>query len=191
MGMDPKCADMNRGRMVIQEQALVTADGSVANVFIRLEGDFPATPIPRDPVLIDQRSCIYGPRIVGVRVGQPLVIRNDDELLHNVHSSSRAGNEFNVGQPNAGASYTFTPRAPELMLKLGCDVHRWMTAYVGVLSHPYFAVSGGSGRYTIAQVPPGTYTIRSWHEQFGERTQSVTVRPGASTTVDFSHVSGA
>jgi hypothetical protein len=187
MGMDPKCADLNRGRQVIQEQALVTADGSVANVFVRLEGTFPPTPAPAAPVVIEQRACIYGPRVVGVRVGQRLQIRNDDDLLHNVHSASATSNSFNVGQPSAGSTFEFTPKAPEVMLKLGCDVHRWMTAFVGVMPHPYFAVSNAAGFYTIAQVPAGTYTIKSWHEQFGERTQTITVRAGSSATTDFTY----
>jgi plastocyanin len=184
MGMDPVCAGMNRGRMAIQEQAVVARDGSVANVFVRIEGTFAPTPVPAAPVVIDQRSCIYTPRVVGVRVGQRLQIRNADSLLHNVHSSSAAGNSFNVGQPVAGATFDFTPRSPEVMLKLGCDVHRWMVAFVGVMPHPYFDVTGSTGRYTIAAVPPGTYTIRTWHEQFGERAQQVTVRSGAAATID-------
>lgn len=184
MGMDPKCADMTRGKMVIQEEAMVARDGSVANVFVRLEGTFPQTPIPSTPVVIDQRSCVYGPRVVGVRVGQTLRIRNDDDLLHNVHSSSAGPNGFNVGQPKAGLVFEFTPRAPEVMVKLGCDVHRWMTAFIGVMSHPYFAVTTATGQFTIPNVPPGTYTLKAWHERFGERSTAITVRAGATVTAD-------
>lgn len=191
MGMDPKCADMNRGRLVIQEEALVARDGSVGNAFVRLEGTFPQAPVPSQPVVIDQRACVYGPRVVGVRVGQKLVIRNDDDLLHNVHSSSASSNSFNVGQPKAGLAFEFTPRAPEVMVKLGCDVHRWMTAFVGVMTHPYFAVSAASGRFTIANVPPGTYTVTAWHEQFGERSAQVTVKAGAAATADLSYTAAA
>ena len=187
MGMDPKCADMNRGRQVIQAQAMVAADGSVADVFVRLEGNLPATPVPQAPVIIDQNSCVYGPRVAGVRVGQRLQIRNDDDLLHNVHSSSATNNSFNVGQPGKGMSYEFTPKTPEVMLKLGCDVHRWMVAFVGVMSHPYFAVSGETGQFRIAHVPAGSYTIKTWHEQFGERTQTVVVKPGSTARVDFTY----
>lgn len=187
MGMDPKCADLNRDRMVIQEEALVARDGSVGNVFVRLEGSFPHTPVPTQPVTIDQRACVYGPRVVGVRVGQTLQIRNDDDLLHNVHSSSASSNGFNVGQPKAGLVFTFTPRTPEVMVKLGCDVHRWMTAFVGVMAHPYFAVSDASGRFSIANVPPGTYTLKAWHEQFGERSLSVTVRAGTTADAGLSY----
>lgn len=189
MGMDPKCADMNRGRMVIQEEALVARDGSVGNVFVRLEGTFPQPPVPSAPVVIDQRACVYGPRVVGVRVGQTLQIRNDDDLLHNVHSSSVSSNSFNVGQPKAGLVFAFTPRTPEVMVKLGCDVHRWMTAFVGVMAHPYFAVTDSSGRFTIANVPAGTYTLKTWHERFGESSTSVTVKIGAAVVADISYAS--
>ena len=187
MGMDPKCADMNAGKRVIQEVVAATADGSLANVFVRLQGTFPETPVPVEPVVIDQRACIYGPRVVGVRVGQILRIRNDDELLHNVHSSSAAGNSFNVGQPKAGITFDFKPGHEEVMLKLGCDVHRWMAAYAGVLSHPYFAVSGRGGTFEIGRVPAGTYTIRAWHERFGDLGKRVSVKAGAATTIDFSY----
>jgi plastocyanin len=185
MGMDPKCADLNAGKQVLQESALVAADGSVANAFVALDGAFPATPVPSEPVVIDQRGCVYGPRVVGVRVGQPLRIVNDDDLLHNVHASSAGGNSFNVAQPAKGASYEFTPKQDERMVKIGCDIHRWMTAWVGVVSHPYFAVSATDGTFEIANVPPGTYTIRGWHETFGETKQDVIVPPGGTTTVEF------
>ena len=189
MGMDPACAALNRGRMVVQEEALVARDGSVANVFVRLDGTFPQTPVPSTPVVIDQRACVYGPRVVGVRVGQMLQVRNDDDLLHNVHSSSASSNSFNVGQPKAGLEFTFTPRTPEVMVKLGCDVHRWMTAFVGVIAHPYFSVSAADGRFTIANVPPGAYTLKTWHEQFGERSTSVIVKVGAAVTADIRYAS--
>jgi plastocyanin len=187
MGVDPKCADLNAGRQVIQESARVTRDGSVANVFVRLEGSFPPAPVPSTPVVIDQRSCVYAPRVVGVRVGQKLQIRNDDDLLHNVHSSSSGSNSFDVGQPKQGAVFEFTPRAPEVMVKLGCDVHRWMIAYAAVMPHPYFAVTDASGRFSIANVPPGTYTMKTWHEQFGELTQRVRVSAGGAVAADFSY----
>jgi hypothetical protein len=186
MRVDPGCAALTRGRQVIQEQAMVAADGSVANVFVRLEGTFPPAPVPSAPVVIDQRSCLYAPRVAGIRVGQQLLIRNSDNLLHNVHSSSAAGNSFNIGQPFAGAEYEFRPRSPEVMLRLGCDVHRWMTAWVGVMTHRYFAVSEANGRFTIADVPPGRYTIVAWHEQFGERKQVVDVT-GGTAAVDFAY----
>lgn len=191
MGVDPKCAEINAGRQVFQESAVVALDGSVGNVFVALDGTFPPTPVPSQPVVIAQHACVYGPRVIGMRVGQALQIRNEDDLLHNVHSSSTAGNVFNVGQPKAGIVFEFTPKREEMMLKLACDVHRWMTAYVGVMSHPYFAVSDTRGNFQIANVPSGTYRIKAWHERFGESVQQVTVKPGEAVSADFSYQSPA
>ena len=189
MGVDPKCAEINAGKQVFQESAVVALDGSVGNVFVALEGTFPPTPVPSQPVVIAQHACLYGPRVIGMRVGQALQIRNEDDLLHNVHSLSIAGNVFNVGQPKAGIVFVFVPNREEMMLKLACDVHRWMTAYVGVMSHPYFAVSDSRGNFQIANVPPGTYRIKAWHERFGESVQSVIVKAGESVTANFSYQS--
>jgi carboxypeptidase family protein len=185
MGMDPKCAEMHRGDRVIQQDVVALPDGSLANVFVRLEGQFPPTAVPTEPVTLDQKACIYTPRVVGMRVGQKLQVRNSDNLLHNVHSSSAVGNSFNVGQPKAGMIFEFTPKAEETMLKVGCDVHSWMTTWVGVVSHPYFAATDAQGAFTIRSVPPGTYRVHFWHERFGDVTKMVTVRGGAVATIDY------
>jgi len=186
MGMDPKCAMLNVGKRPVQETVAAALDGSLANVFVRLDGTFPSTPVPRQPVVIDQRACMYVPRVVGARVGQTLQFKNSDEVLHNVHSLTAKGNVFNVSEPQAGMVQQFTLKDEE-MLKIKCDVHSWMTTYVGIVSHPYFAVSGATGTFEIPNVPPGSYRIVIWHERYG--TQAKTVRVGARTTatVDFAY----
>jgi len=184
MGMDPMCTRINAGKRVVDEVVVASADGSLANAFVKLEGSFPRAPVPAEPVTIDQRGCIYVPRVVGARVGQVLRVRNDENLLHNVHSISTAANGFNVGQPMAGMQYEFRLKDEEI-LKLKCDVHRWMAAYVGVVSHPYFAISGGDGSFTINGVPAGRHAISAWHERFGTLKQTADVKPGATTTVTF------
>jgi plastocyanin len=187
MGVDPKCGAMNQGKQAVQEIVKASADGSLANVFVRLEGDFPKTPVPTTPVVINQTSCFYAPRVTGVLVGQTLQIKNNDALLHNVHSSSEKDNSFNVAQAKAGVVDSFKMKSEEVMMSLGCDVHRWMHAYVGVVKNPYFAVSDASGNYTIANVPAGTYTIDSWHEKYGPTKKTVTVTAGGTATVDFGY----
>jgi plastocyanin len=187
MGMDPMCANLNAGKRIVQETVAATADGSLANVFVKLQGSFPATPVPTEPVTIDQRGCVYVPRVVGARVGQMLQLRNSDELLHNVHAFSAGSNGFNVGQPKAGVVQQIRLKEEEVMLRVKCDVHSWMTSYVGVVGHPYFATTGEAGTYAIDNVPAGTYTIQTWHERYGVLTQSVRVTDGSATTIDFAY----
>jgi len=187
MGVDPKCAQANQGKQVFNEFVKAAADGSLANVFVRLEWKFPKTPIPTTPVTINQRSCFYSPRVMGMQLGQTLQIKNSDNLLHNVHSVSDHENNFNLAQPKAGAVDTFKPKNEEVMMRLGCEVHRWMVAYVGVVTNPYFATTDATGNFTIANVPPGTYTIDAWQERFGPVKKTVTVTAGGTATVDFTY----
>jgi len=189
MGLDPKCSKMNAGKRVIQEYVVAAADGSLGNVFVRLKGNLPQTPVPAQPVTVDQRNCVYAPRVVGARVGQTVQIKNSDDLLHNVDASSGKGNGFNIGQPRAGLVYEFKPKAEEVMMHVKCDVHNWMNLYIGVVTNPYFAVSDTKGTYLIDKVPPGTYTIEAWHERYGFVSKQVTVKAGAAANIDFSYAS--
>jgi plastocyanin len=187
MGADPLCSRLNRGNRVVQEAVAAAADGSLANVFVTLDGSFPESAVPSTPVTLDQAGCVYAPRVVGVRVGQTLAVRNSDPLMHNVHGVSATDNGFNVSQPTAGMLQEFPMVGEETMLRLRCDVHNWMTGYVGVVSHPYFAVTGEDGAFDMVGVPPGTYTVRTWHERFGELTQTIRVTANTTATVDLGY----
>ena len=187
MGMDPMCSKINAGKRILQEYVVATVDGSLANVFVRLQGNVPQTPISTQPVIIDQRGCVYAPRVVGVRAGQVLQIKNSDALMHNVHGLSGKDNSFNVGQPAASMVYQWKAKNEEIMVHLKCDIHNWMNAYIGVVTNPYFAVSDTMGTFQIDKVPPGTYTLQAWHERFGALTKTITVKAGAATTVDFTY----
>ena len=189
MGMDPKCSKMTTGKRKIQEYVVASIDGSLANAFVRLEGNFPKTPPPTQPVVIDQKECVYLPRVVGAMLGQTVQVKNSDDLLHNVDASSGKGNGFNIAQPRVGMVYEFKPKTEEAMMHLKCGVHNWMNAYVGVVSNPYFAVSNTMGNFEIAKVPPGTYSIEAWHERYGPVKKMVTVKAGAIATVDFTYTS--
>jgi len=189
MGMDPMCSKMNAGKRVVQQYVVATIDGSLANVFVRLKGNVPQTPIPTQPVVIDQQACVYTPRVVGARVGQTVQVKNSDMLLHNVDALSGKNNGFNIAQPRAGLVYEFKPKNEEIMLHLKCDVHNWMNAYVSIVTNPYFAVSSTMGTFEIDRVPPGTYMLEAWHERFGLVSKPVTVKAGAVASVDFDYAS--
>lgn len=188
MGADPVCAALARGtgKLPVQQFVVTDGKGGLANVFLSLQGVFPATKPSTAPVTISQQTCVYEPRVVGAQVGQTLAIANLDATLHNLHSLSPQ-NPFNVSQPRSGMVFNIVLKAADAMMRLKCDVHSWMVGYVGVVSHPYFAVSASDGSYVIGNAPPGRYTMKTWHERFGEQTTTVTVVPSRDTVLDLAY----
>lgn len=186
---DPKCVELLAGTPQMSQSFVVGDEGGLANVFVYVrEGDAlgrQAFPIPSEPVVLDQERCWYTPRVIGVRVGQPLEVRNSDALLHNVRASAEINQGFNIGQPVAGMRnlHTFTTR--EVMVPFRCDVHAWMNAWVGVLEHPFFAVTGPDGAFSLDGLPPGTYTVDAWHEELGTSSQIVTLGEGGQQALTF------
>ena len=137
------------------DAVLIAADGGLKNVFVYVkQGLDPAYSfeVPPAPVVLDQKGCIYTPRVIGVRAGQALEVLNSDETLHNVHALPMANRDFNTSQKKV--SHTFT--VPEVMVRFKCDVHPWMAAHVGVVAHPFFAVTDASGAFELKGLPPGT-----------------------------------
>jgi plastocyanin len=134
---------------------------------------------------LDQKGCLYTPQILAVQTGQKLIIKNSDPCVHNVHTTSNAGNTVHndVQMPN-GADLSYTFDKPEMFMKFQCDVHPWMFAWVTLFDNPYFAVSGTDGKFEIKDVPPGKYTIVADHRKLGEQTQTVDVAD-KDVTVDF------
>ena len=171
------------------ETVVVNANGTLSNVFVYVKAGLPAGatyPAPTTPVTLDQNGCRYHPHVLGIQVGQTLNIKNSDPLLHNIKAKAVKNRPFNVSQPNVTATPTVrTFNAPEVMVPLECNVHGWMNAFLGVLPHPFFAVTGADGSFSIKGLPPGTYTIEAWHEKYGTQTATVTVAGAAPKTQDF------
>lgn len=187
MNADPVCVKEAKGPQ-FQESYVVGDDGkSLGNAFVYVKdglGNY-VYDTPTDPAKIDQKQCRYTPHVFGVRVGQPLEIQNSDPTLHNIHAQPKANQEFNTGQPIQGMKMTHTFTAKEVMVPFKCDVHGWMSAYVAVLDHPYFAVTDKSGKFELKTLPPGTYTIEAWHEKLGAQEQKVTLGEKESREVNF------
>src|SRR5436190_16823253 len=187
MNADPVCVKQNKDPQ-FQETFEVGSDGkTLGNVFVYVKdglGNY-IYDTPTTPAKIDQQNCRYHPHVFGMRVNQPLEIVNSDPTLHNIHAMPKTNTEFNNGQPIQGMKMTHTFDKPEVMVPFKCDVHGWMNAYVGVLNHPYYAVTKDDGKFELKDVPAGTYTIEAWHEKLGAMTQSVTIAAKESKDVNF------
>ena len=168
------------------ETAVVSDDGTLQNVFVYVKeglGDL-KFPVPTESALLDQQGCRYHPHVFGVQVGQELIIRNSDGILHNIHPMPTINRPFNLGQPvKMDSKRTFDK--VEVLIPIACDVHEWMSGYAGVLDHPYFSVTGSDGTFSLPNLPPGTYTIVAWHELYGEQTMSVTIGEKESKEIEF------
>lgn len=188
MNTDPKCTES--GASSPSEAAIVGGTGGIANAFVYVkDGLDPAYSfdVPTAAVVLDQQGCKYTPHVAGVRVGQPINIVNSDDTLHNVHAMPMTNQEFNQGQPLKGLLMTKTFTAPEVMVRFVCNVHGWMRAWIGVMAHPYFAVTDADGAFKIPNLPPGTYTIGLWHETFGAQEQKVTIAEKQDATLSLTY----
>jgi plastocyanin len=160
----------------------------MANVILWVSKGLPAGktfPAPKTPVVLDQKGCQYLPHATGIMVGQPYRILNSDGILHNVHTLPKINTSFNRAMPGASKEATTTFAKPEPIFQIKCDVHPWMSAYIGVFEHPFFAATSTDGKFTISGLDAGTYVISAWHERLGTQTASVTVGGTDTKTQDF------
>ena len=182
MDADPNCQMMHPDGVNVDD-VVVNSNGTLKNVFVYVKeglGDqtFEA---PKEPVVFNQQGCQYHPKVFGIQVGQPIEIVNSDTTLHNVHAMPTKSPQFNLGMPIQGMKLKKTFTAPEVMVKIKCEVHPWMAAYAGVLNHPFFGVSGDDGTFQIKNLPPGQYVLEAWHEKYGTQTLPVTIASADET----------
>jgi hypothetical protein len=186
MNADPYCQSQHASAPAKDEEVVVGPGGELANVIVYVK-NAPAGNTTTTPAVIDQHGCQYHPHVQAVEVNQPIQIKNSDATLHNIHAMPVVNSAFNEGQPVQGmVSTKHFDKAEITPFKIKCDVHGWMKSFMVVLPHPYHSVSGMDGKYTIGNLPPGSYTLVFWHEKYGSQEQNITVAPKESKTVDFS-----
>jgi plastocyanin len=187
MNADPNCARMH-AEPVLNEVVVVGEGNGLGNAFVYvkegLEGKSFAP--PEGSLTLDQQGCLYHPHVLGVRAGQTLRIVNSDDTLHNIHAFATKNKEFNIGQPVKGLTTERAFDVPEVMIPVRCDVHKWMASYLGVVDHPFFAVTASNGQFELAGLPAGSYLVEAWHEQYGTRQASVTLGDGETGSIAFS-----
>lgn len=185
MDADAHCKAAHAGNPVGSETVIVNSNNTLKNVIVYvkegLSGNFP---VPPDKPVIDQKGCIYEPHVLSCMVKQPVIVRNSDATLHNIHGLPKKNAVFNFAQPrvNMEKEMSFTK---EEFFRVKCDVHPWMSAWVGVFKHPFHSVTDGMGAFQIQGLPPGKYVIGAWHEKYGEVTQAVTVEKDKATKFDL------
>ena len=165
---------------VFADDIVVNRDKGLANVLVRLTTGVPKkTYRPSGPgPLIEIKNCVYVPHVVGVMVGQSLRFKNSDGILYNVHGLPKLNKGFNIGMPPTVVKKSSPMTKAEGPFQVKCDVHPWMSTYVAVMTHPYFAVSGRDGTFRIDNVPDGTYGVEAWHKKLGRRTGTANVKGG-------------
>lgn len=179
---DPVCARTPR-----DSEDVVVDHGRVKDVLVRIaNGAAGAHAAPTTPAVLAQDACMYAPRVLGIVAGQPVEIRNGDPTFHNVRGNRGGKVAFNLAQPAQGAPLTRAEVGkPGDVIDLHCDVHPWMQAWIVVQDHPYFAVTGADGAFSIAGVPPGTYTLEAWHPVLGLASTTIKVRKGKTAKATF------
>ena len=185
MDADPVCAGLHDS--TVQSETLVVDDsGNLKNALVYVKTGLKGKSFaaPSDAAMLAQNGCVYTPHVGGAMVGQTLKVVNQDPTLHNVHATPAENREFNQAQPFQGMELERTFENAEIV-PFKCDVHPWMSAYLGVFDHPFFAVTGADGSFSIDGLPAGSYTLEAWHEVLGTATAEATVEDGGSASVSF------
>ena len=196
VGQDPYCEKKRQGKGVTPQGAFVGPDKSLpyAIVYVKsgVKGEYAP---PADPVVIDQEGCMYKPHVLGMVAKQTIQIKNSDDTAHNIHAKPKLNTEFNISQPKKGMVATRKDKEtfskPEFVA-IKCDVHSWMSCYVGVFAHPFFGVTGFDNEKKtgvpaeIKDLPDGEYEVEAWHEMWGTSDpQKVTVKGGETKEIEF------
>lgn len=187
MGSAGRCAEQHTEPVF--DQPVQVVDGKLAGALVYIKSGLEgrAFTFPTEPVVINQRGCLYEPRISALRVGQPLQFLNSDPEAHNVRGRPTTVDAWNFMMSRPRSTRTLFFDQPEIGIRVGCDVHPWMKAYVSILAHPYFGITTADGAVRLSNVPPGDYVIGTWHETLGVREQRISLPASGSETVAITY----
>ncbi len=187
MDEDPQCAKLHKNGKVYDDTIAVGKKGAVANAFVYIKKGLEGKKFepPKEPVVMDQHGCWFEPRVLGMQAGQELKAVNSDPVTHNIHPKAKVNREWNQNQPEGAEAAVRKFSLPEVMIRVKCNIHAWMKAWVGVVDNPYFAVTGADGSFEMKNVPPGVYTIEAWQEELGTQEQEVTLAASGKAAAVF------
>ena len=186
MNADPVC---NAHGAYTTEEVVVN-NGKLQNVFVYVKGGLPtevAFPPTQAEVTLQQQGCRYVPHVLGLHTATMLAVKSNDDTTHNVHPKPEKNREWDSNILPGADPFKRQFKQAEVMIPVKCGVHAWMSAYIGVLDHPFFAVTDASGQFTLTGLPPGDYEIETWHELYKAQTLKVKVAPKGETKADFTY----
>jgi plastocyanin len=179
MSKEPSCAKQHA--TPISTENVATGPGNTLEwVVVYISAGDEGTVTPSQGVRYDQKGCQYLPHVLPMLAGQQLQIYNDDQTSHNIHPLAKVNQEWNKSQPPGSPPIDTKWDKPEF-ISVKCNIHPWMHGYFVVLKTSHYAVTGADGSFAITGLPPGKYTVTAWQEQYGTKTQDVTVGGGAAT----------
>ena len=187
---DAKCKAAHPGGKAKDDHYKIGAAKELEDAVVYIRKGLPKGkeyPTPSTPVQLNQKGCMYEPKVFGVQTNQKLKIVNSDATLHNVHAIPKSNPGFNIGMPRQGmVNDKKSFPNPEVAVKIKCDVHPWMWSYAAVLPHPFFSVTSADGSYEIKDLPAGDYTVEAYHSKLGRTRKDVTVGASDTKTLDIS-----
>lgn len=186
MSAEPACVQANP-TPVIPPIVVLGPHGALSNAVVYIESGLSAYhyDTPTDPAVLDQKGCMYVPRVLAFRAHQPLDIKNTDPVTHNVHPMPRDNKPWNRSLPEGAEPFVTNFPHQELAIPVACNIHPWMRAFLFVFDNPYYDVTTKTGTFELKNLPPGTYTIEAWHERFGTLDQTITIAPRESKSISF------
>jgi plastocyanin len=189
MDSDAGCLQAHAGHPVPEDSIATGKGGALANAFVYIQSGLEGKKFEpaEGPVVLNQHGCMFEPRVLGMRAGQTMDVRNSDPVSHNVHP--KPTNNYDWNQQQSPGSPDLEHRFPraDVMIPVKCNVHSWMRAFIGVVDHPYFAVTGAGGTFVWKNVPPGDYTVAVWQEKLGEQKQTVHLAASGTEEVNFTY----
>jgi plastocyanin len=183
-GTAPELKVIPGSPMATDESIVVGSRNGLKNVIVFLKDAPKASFTLQSPAVLDQVKCVYTPHVLAVQAGQTLQLKSSDAVMHNVHLKCQVNPDANYGFASAGQR-DITLASAEAPFAVRCDVHPWMSAWIGVFDHPWFAVTSDDGSFTIEHVPPGKYTLAAWQESLPEQEQTIVVEATGKTEADF------
>jgi plastocyanin len=183
MSAEPNCAKFYTSAPM-PDVSITGPANSLQNVVVYISAGAPDEHFTGPVVQLDQRGCRYAPHVLTVQAGQEIWVKNDDTVTHSIHPLAHVNAEWNRSQPPGTPPVVIRYDQPEF-IKVKCELHPWMRGVVAIFKNSHHAITDSAGAFTLADLPPGKYTVTAWHELYGSQSKELVVAAGEKKSLDF------